>query len=65
MSILDVKERNELRLLGIPGVGAVGADLEKNEIIVYVEDESVCARVPSVIEGVRVRCMVVGRIELE
>jgi len=62
MAITDVKEKYESDLLAKEGVVGVSADLEKNELVVYVEDESVCPKVPSALEGYPVRCEVTGRI---
>ncbi len=64
MSVVDVKVRNEDRLLSIRGVVAVGADVDKGIVVVYVENHDVCSRVPKVIEGVGVECRVVGRARL-
>jgi len=64
MDIVDVKIRNESNLLSISGVVAVGADVNRNVIVVYVESSDVCDRVPKNIGGVGVECRVVGRARL-
>ena len=62
MSLVEVKARHESRLLSIPGVLGVAADVARNVIVVYVESEEVAARVPSEIEGFPVEVRVVGRV---
>jgi len=62
VSVLDVKARHEARLLAIPGVVGVAADLARNRIIVYVETEEDAAKVPSEIEGFPVEVRVVGKV---
>ncbi len=64
MSVIDVKVRYEFSLLAIPGIVGVAADVNKNEIVVYVENKNVCLRVPSSIEGYKVRCVVTGEFRV-
>jgi len=62
MSVTDVKAKYEPDLLSISGVVGVAADINTNEIVVYVESVAVCERIPKRIEGYPVRCEVTGRI---
>jgi len=62
VTVTDVKAKYELDLLKIPGVYGVAADLQTNEIVVYVESVEVCERIPKRIEGYPVRCEVTGPI---
>ena len=62
MSVVNVKNRYESNLLSIRGVVGVFADMQRNRIIVLIEEPSVCQNVPSMIEGYAVECRVVGEI---
>lgn len=63
MRLIDVKARYEAELLRIPGVVGVAADLNRNELVVYIESVGVCGQIPKRIEGYSVRCEVIGRIK--
>ena len=58
----EVKARVEARLVSIPGVVAVAADDARGVLQVFVESRGVCLRLPRIIDGVPVECVVVGRI---
>ncbi|MDI6708829.1 MAG: hypothetical protein QME47_07090 [Candidatus Thermoplasmatota archaeon] len=59
--IAEIKERYEASLLKIKGVTGVGA--RKDEIVVFVERTEVCDRIPKSLDGIRVKCVVTGRIK--
>ncbi len=58
--MIEVKEKYEPRLLKIPGVLGVFADEEDGVIEVYVKSEDV--QVPSELDGIPVRKVVIGEI---
>ena len=62
MNIVEVKERYEPELLKIQGVVGVSADLERNELVVFVRDRKVCEKIEKLGLPVKVRCEVVGLI---
>ena len=62
MNIVEVKERYEPELLKIQGVVGVSADLERNELVVFVRDRKVCEKIAKLGLPVKVRCEVVGLI---
>ena len=64
MTVVAVKRKHEARLLRIGGVVAVAADVAGNVLKVYVEDRGVCAKIPRSIEGIKVECIVVGRVRM-
>jgi len=59
----EVREKHELSLLAIEGVSGVSVDELENEIVVYIEKPKISEKVPKVIEGIKVRCEVIGRVE--
>jgi len=60
--VIAVKEKYEKELLRIDGVVAIVAHPDK--LVVMVETEDVCSRIPPTIEGVPVECKVVGRVSV-
>jgi len=60
--VVEVKNKYEAELMSIRGVVGVFADVENNKIVVLVESPTVCANIPSRIEGFPVECRVTGRI---
>jgi len=59
---IEVKGRHEADLLRIDGV--VGVVAEATRLVVLVESEEVCGRVPMELEGVEVACRVVGKVRI-
>ncbi len=64
MSLVSVKRLYEPRLLTIPGVVGVGADLDEGYLVVYVSNRSVCDRLPKSIEGYPVKCEPIGGVRI-
>ena len=64
MSLVSVKKLYEPRLLMIPGVVGVGADLDEGYLVVYVSDKSVCNKLPKTIEGYPVKCERIGGVRI-
>lgn len=64
MSVVSVKNKYEGQLMQISGVVGVFADINRNRIVVLVENAGVCPRLPSMIEGYAVECRVTGSINI-
>ena len=64
MSLVSVKRIYEPKLLTIPGVEGVGADLDEGYLVVYVSESLVCEKLPKTIEGYPVRCIPVGVVRV-
>jgi len=59
IELLKAKKELEVELKGVEGIVSVGAS--KGMIVVYVETEEDCAKVPKSYGGFAVRCVEVGR----
>ena len=62
--LIMMKKTLEQKLMHIPGVVGVGADLDRRLILVYVESESVISKVMSLTQGYPVEFKVVGRVSV-
>lgn len=59
---VEVKGKYEAELLRIEGV--VGVTAYPDRLVVMVESEDVCARIPSSLDSVPVECRVVGKVRV-
>jgi hypothetical protein len=60
MSVAEVLERHRPTLMAIQGV--VGTSYTTDRIIVYVESENIIYRIPTMLEGVPLFTVVVGKV---
>jgi hypothetical protein len=59
----DIRAKHEPKLIATQGISAVASDKAKNEIVVYAETQKDCEKLPQELDGVKVRCEVIGRVE--
>lgn len=59
----DVRAKHEPNLIAIQGVSGIASDKAKNELVVFVENKKICDKIPSELDGIKVRCVETGRIQ--
>jgi hypothetical protein len=59
----DVRAKHEPNLIAVQGVSAIASDKERNELVVFVENKKICDKIPSELDGIKVRCVETGRIQ--
>jgi hypothetical protein len=59
----DIRAKHETKLIATKGVSGVASDKATNEIVVYTETQKDCEKVPKELDGFKVRCEAIGRIE--
>ena len=65
-ALAAVKDRNESRLVAIDGVKGVGMGRDpigRDALVIYISDQSVSSRLPTVVEGFPVVFVVTGEID--